>query len=113
MKPTSAHLILWLERNKPAWAKDLQIPARASVDEIINRRAGIKWSNQLHNALNLLDLVRRNMRKGLNREYKDIIDYLSRFDGKSAATSCQRDAIFHRWGRNGRKAQKRLTNTLK
>lgn len=105
---TSSHLALWVERNKPAWARDIVLPVRATVHGIINKRAGIKHEISISNAEALLPMiVRRGKREGLSLRY-----ILATWDNDGPCESTKRARYYHRWARGIIRGEARRTISI-
>ncbi len=109
-RPTVAHFARWADRHRPKWAQGLTLPiAGLDVDALINARAGIRFPNNVHNALSLALLARRNCETGA--QSGTFGDFLRTFRDGSAAASCKRGHIFARWVRGLDRANARAART--
>jgi hypothetical protein len=73
------------------------------INSIINDRAGIKFSNDIHNALGLLGMVIRGVKRGT---YPSAACYMEGYEGTTTHDR-GRKKYYARWLRNMRIAGKR------
>jgi hypothetical protein len=113
IKVTSAHLIMWTNRNKPSWAKNVEMAAKAGIDGIINERAyGREKNFDCQNAISLLQLVQSNHNRASNygkKDHPDMVQYMIDFP-KNSSSERGRGKWYVRWTKKIK--AKRLVTTL-